>query len=125
MTLKSKYPAETRRVSGSVSVLSLEQLVAEIDRETNEIPGPDAVVPKTVEPGADHAVGPEGQAFNREQFIRFYLNDILLAIPLKSALEIGHRPVITPLPNLPDWLLGVSNVRGEIVSIVDLKIFLG
>ena len=38
-------------------------------------------------------------------------------------IEIGHRPTITPLFNLPDWVLGVSNVRGEVVSIVDLKTY--
>jgi purine-binding chemotaxis protein CheW len=59
----------------------------------------------------------------QDQYIRFILEDIRLAIPLQSALEIGHRPEITPLPNLPEWVLGVSNIRGEIISIVDLKGF--
>ncbi len=42
-----------------------------------------------------------------------------------QALEISRRPDITPLPNLPDWVLGVSNIRGEIISITDLKFFFG
>ena len=53
------------------------------------------------------------------------MENTLLAFPLSSALEIGQQPVITPLPNLPDWVLGVSNIRGEIVSIADLKAFFG
>ena len=59
----------------------------------------------------------------KNQYIRFFLGDIYLAIPLSSALEIGHRPDVTPLPNLPQWVLGVCNIRGEIVSVIDLKTF--
>jgi purine-binding chemotaxis protein CheW len=59
----------------------------------------------------------------RDQYIRFLLDDILLALPLSSALEVGQHPAITPMPNLPDWVLGVSNLRGEIISVVDLKMF--
>lgn len=107
--------------NGPISVMSLEQLIAEIDSETGEKPIPD-------EKAGEKAVSPLSASeagYRRERYIRFYLNDMLMAIPLQSATEIGHRPLITPLPNLPDWVLGVSNIRGEIVSIVDLKSFLG
>ncbi|MFP4346909.1 MAG: chemotaxis protein CheW [Desulfococcaceae bacterium] len=57
------------------------------------------------------------------QLIKFMMDDLLLAVPLPKALEIGRQPVITPLPNLPGWVLGVSNIRGEIISMVDLKAF--
>jgi chemotaxis signal transduction protein len=30
-------------------------------------------------------------------------------------------PDITPLPNLPQWVLGICNIRGDIISVVDLK----
>lgn len=89
----------------------LEQLIAEIDREIDMLPSGDRQIP--IRP------------VNRKQYIRFLLGDMLLAIPLSAALEIGHLPTITPLPNLPDWVLGVSNIRGEIISIVDIKLFLG
>jgi len=57
------------------------------------------------------------------QLIKFMMDDLLLAVPLPKAVEIGRQPVITPLPNLPRWVLGVSNIRGEIISMVDLKAF--
>ena len=60
-----------------------------------------------------------------EQYIRCRLGRFQLVFPLVRTLEIGHRPAITILPNLPAWLLGVSNIRGEIVSVVDLAAFLG
>lgn len=54
------------------------------------------------------------------QFIRFEANHKQFALPLKLALEIMPAPEITPLPNLPEWLMGICNVRGEIVSVVQL-----
>jgi purine-binding chemotaxis protein CheW len=57
------------------------------------------------------------------QFIKFMLDDLVMAAPIADTLEIGRHPIITALPNLPGWILGISNVRGEIVSMVDLKAF--
>lgn len=94
----------------------LEELIADIDRETGHpVRGSGNTVPLFVRPGA----------YGHNQYIRFFLEHILLAIPISSALEISHRPPVTPLPNLPDWVLGVSNIRGEIISVVDLKTFFG
>lgn len=91
------------------AALPLEELLAEIDMETGQ---------------ADEiSKSRKSQDYGRNQYIRFFLEDIPLALPLSSALEIGHWPDITPLPNLPDWILGVSNIRGEIISIVELKAF--
>jgi len=67
----------------------------------------------------------ESTVFAEKQFIKFFLAGISLAVPLTSALEIGRLPAVIPLPNLPGWILGISNVRGEIVSIVDPKGFFG
>lgn len=98
---------------------SLEELIAKIDSETGKS---DAVRHGEGEKNQSPA---EKSEFGQKQFIRFSLEDILVAIPLDSALEIGHRPDITPLPNLPDWILGVCNIRGELISVVELKSFFG
>jgi purine-binding chemotaxis protein CheW len=47
------------------------------------------------------------------------------AVALANVLEIGMPLPVAALPRVPDWLLGVSNVRGDIVSIVDLRLFFG
>lgn len=93
---------------------SLEDLIARIDQETGQ-----AMVDV---PDDAPSLSKDGE-YGFDQFITFALQNTLLALPLSSALEIGHRPMITPLFNLPDWVLGVSNVRGEVVSIVDLKTY--
>jgi purine-binding chemotaxis protein CheW len=48
-----------------------------------------------------------------------------IAIRMENVLEIQTPPPITPIPNVPSWLLGVTNLRGEIVSTVDLRGYLG
>lgn len=53
--------------------------------------------------------------------ITFYLNDIELALPLDYIQEVDKLPVITPLPNLPSWILGLAQVRGEIITMIELR----
>jgi purine-binding chemotaxis protein CheW len=67
----------------------------------------------------------EAPPYGTEQYIRFHLAGHRMAVPLARTVEIGHLPAVTPLPNLPGWVMGVSNVRGEIVSVVDLAGFFG
>ncbi len=52
------------------------------------------------------------------------LNGKRLAIPLTSILEAGELQVVQSLPLLPDWLTGITNIRGEIISVVHLGLFL-
>jgi len=48
-----------------------------------------------------------------------------MAIPLSDVLEVGELKNLQPLPLLPDWLEGITNIRGEIISVVNLGRFLG
>lgn len=65
------------------------------------------------------------ETVEERQYIRFTLDNVLMAVPLASAVEIGRQPRVTPMPNLPGWVLGLGNIRGEIISMVDLKAFFG
>lgn len=47
-----------------------------------------------------------------------------LAITIDSLAEVGAVPQITFLPNLPEWILGIMNIRSEIISMVDFPGFL-
>lgn len=59
------------------------------------------------------------------QHLVFSLGDTDYAVPLSSVLEIGRVPPVFAVPNTPNWLLGVANLRGDIVSLVDLHSYLG
>ena len=41
-----------------------------------------------------------------------------------EVVEILPMPQVTPVPGAQPWLLGVANIRGNLLPIVDLKQFL-
>jgi len=96
---------------------ALEKLITRIDSEIETSQAKTKEVPETPDRGTAGEYG-------NEQYIRFTLANLYLAIPLESATEVGPAPEIVSLPNLPDWILGVSNIRGEIISMLDLSRFL-
>ena len=55
--------------------------------------------------------------------ICFDLGEKRLALPLTLVDEVGELENVRPLPFLPDWVHGVTNIRGEIVSVTDLTLF--
>ena len=62
---------------------------------------------------------------NGRQHVVFTLDSTDYAIPISNVVEVTRPLDVTPLPNLPEWALGISNFHGDIVSIVDLRRFLG
>ena len=55
------------------------------------------------------------------QVVEFLLGEEHFAIDLFEVKEVVEYTSITPLPNTPDYLKGIIDLRGEITSIVDLK----
>ncbi len=53
----------------------------------------------------------------------FHLGGRTMAIPLAAVSEIARPPKVTRLPHVPAWVLGIANLRGDIVSMVDLEGF--
>ncbi|HUK35235.1 MAG TPA: chemotaxis protein CheW, partial [Vicinamibacterales bacterium] len=39
--------------------------------------------------------------------------------------ELERIPKITPVPRVPAWVRGVTNLRGDVLSVVDMRVFLG
>lgn len=62
------------------------------------------------------AAAPKG-----ERFVAFFLNEKLYAIPSSRIAEVIHPLSITPLPGSHEWLIGVANLRGEIIAVLNLK----
>lgn len=56
-----------------------------------------------------------------EKFVVFFLDDALFAVSAERVAEIVHPLELTPLPNSPAWLHGIANLRGEIVSVLNLS----
>jgi len=59
------------------------------------------------------------------EYATFYLKDALCGIALSSVQEINKPPVLTVVPQSPDYVLGIINLRGKIVTVIDTGILLG
>ena len=59
-----------------------------------------------------------------EQCLIFWLQDREFAIRAGSVQSVERLTPITPVPNSISWIKGVMNLRGSIVSVVDLREFL-
>ena len=57
--------------------------------------------------------------------IVFGVGDARYAVSIHSVLELDRLSRITPVPNTPEFVLGVTNVRGEVLSVLDLRRLLG
>ncbi|HOS96812.1 MAG TPA: chemotaxis protein CheW [Deltaproteobacteria bacterium] len=58
-------------------------------------------------------------------FITFTLDNEVYAVPIQTIEEIIGLQEISLLPNVPDFIRGVINLRGEIVPIMDLRLKFG
>lgn len=55
------------------------------------------------------------------QYIGFTMNNNEYTIPILKVQEIVNVPQLTKLPQVPDYIEGVTNLRGRIIPIVNLK----
>lgn len=62
----------------------------------------------------------EKQMTGGEKFIVFYLDDKLYAVSAAQVVEVIQPLQATPLPKVPEWLSGIINLRGKIISVVNL-----
>ncbi len=58
------------------------------------------------------------------ELLTFELAESPYAIPVERVREIVRLREITPMPRVPDSVLGVVALRGEIVQVVDLRMCL-
>lgn len=63
--------------------------------------------------------------FNEERFLVFLLGDSRFAMPLLSAKEVMAPKQTTIIPSATKIIKGILNLRGKIVTIIDLKTKLG
>lgn len=57
----------------------------------------------------------------RAQFVTFEVNRELFALPMAAVREIIRMPDVVRLPLSPPTLLGVANLRGQVLPVVSLR----
>ena len=56
--------------------------------------------------------------------VTFRIGDARLVCSIEQVHEFLPIPVFTPVPGTKPWILGLANMRGELLTIVDLAWFL-
>ena len=74
---------------------------------------------------AAEAVAPIAHAAASTRYVLFGIAATQYAVPEAFVTELERVPRMTMVPRVPAWLRGVTNLRGDIVSVVDLRIYLG
>lgn len=59
------------------------------------------------------------------QYVTFYVGGLLLGLPIDQVQEINRHLDVTRVPHSGASIRGVINLRGEVVSVVDLPRVLG
>lgn len=59
-----------------------------------------------------------------ERFLAFQLAGESYAVPLTRVMETERLPKLTTVPGLPAFVLGVANLRGAVLPLVDLAMLL-
>ncbi len=55
-----------------------------------------------------------------EKFVVFFLNEKLYALATKEVAEVTQMLPVAFLPNAPEWIFGIANLRGEIVTVLNM-----
>lgn len=59
------------------------------------------------------------------EFSTFYAGEMLLGIDIRKIDEINRQTDLTVVPQAPACICGVVNLRGEVVTVLDLRTVLG
>jgi len=62
--------------------------------------------------------------FSDNKFVAFSLNNIVYCIDLNYVKEFSNISNIIPLPCSPDYIQGIMTIRGEFITVLNLKKFL-
>ncbi|KPI53821.1 chemotaxis protein [Clostridioides difficile] len=57
-----------------------------------------------------------------KQVLTFYVNDVIYGIELENVIETIRFQSITCVPCLPEYIIGVINLRGRIIPVINMHI---
>ncbi len=68
----------------------------------------------------DEDIGQEVQQLETTQFVTFYFGEHFFGLPIDEVIEINRMLDLTPVPLAPDYITGIVNLRGQILTAVNL-----
>jgi len=94
------------------SAATLADAVSSVDAQLDAAPAPVADAPSAADSRS-------------ARFVQFTIESTSYAVSEAFVTELDRVPAITLVPQTPAWLRGVTNLRGDVLSVVDLRVFLG
>jgi len=70
---------------------------------------------------AETAAATMGGALVGAQYLTFTLGSEAYGLDILRVQEIKGYTAVTPIPNAPDYLKGVMNLRGTVIPVIDLR----
>ena len=67
----------------------------------------------------------ESSTANSQQYVTFCLAEELFGVEVSRSREILSVISVTSVPQTPDYMLGVINLRGQVVPVIDMRLKLG
>ena len=67
----------------------------------------------------------ENNAISSQQYVTFSPGEELFGVEVSRTREILSLTPVTKVPQTPEYLLGVINLRGQVVPVVDMRLKLG
>jgi purine-binding chemotaxis protein CheW len=81
-----------------------------------------AEIPEVGNTNVDSSLGGADFITDGDQYLTFCLSDENYGVDILTVMEIRGWEQPTLIPNSPDFVKGVINIRGAIVPILDLRI---
>ena len=125
LSVPDEAPAEVTDTAATTSSISdpttaLEELLQRVSSAID-----DGVTPEMLLDGSDRtneSGDQEEEAVDLgPRHVVFEIGDQQFGLPLTGVLEIDRCGDITSLPRTPNWLRGVTNLRGQILSVTDFR----
>jgi purine-binding chemotaxis protein CheW len=55
------------------------------------------------------------------QIVNFTVADVNYGVPVDQVREVRDVQAVTPVPGAPNYVEGVTNLRGQIITVMDLR----
>lgn len=59
------------------------------------------------------------------QIVNFTIDEVNYGVPVEQVREVRDMQTVTPVPGSPPFVEGVTNLRGQIIAVMDLRRRLG
>jgi purine-binding chemotaxis protein CheW len=96
---------------------TLADAVAAADQQLDGQAAATAAIARELHSGRDASQG--------DRYVLLTIASAYYAVAEAFVTELERIPKITPVPRVPAWVRGVTNLRGDVLSVVDMRTFLG